>query len=173
MCVCVCVMCTCVGGAGFLCVRMFVCVCVCACSWVCMFSIWINKAWWTLSLPQTSRANPAQCYSTHPEKCACSWVCVFACMCVCACVCVLAEANEGSYVWFISVVWLVHQRDMTHLYVWHDVFVWEMCLTHQPGMTQISVWYDLLLCVARLFDSFVYTCVKWVIYMYNMAHASL
>ena len=31
-------------------------------------SIWINKAWWTLSLPQTSRANPAQCYSTHQEK---------------------------------------------------------------------------------------------------------
>jgi len=25
----------------------------------------VNKAWWTLSLPQTSRANPVQCYSTH------------------------------------------------------------------------------------------------------------
>jgi len=27
-----------------------------------------NKAWWTLDLPQTSRANPVQCYSTHQEK---------------------------------------------------------------------------------------------------------
>jgi len=27
------------------------------------------KAWWTLSLPQTSRANPVQCYSTHQKKC--------------------------------------------------------------------------------------------------------
>ena len=40
------------------------------------FSLWIIKsyiyiyvwiAWWTLSLPQTSRANPVQCYSTHQE----------------------------------------------------------------------------------------------------------
>ena len=30
--------------------------------------IWINKAWWTLDLPQTSRANPVQRYSTHQEK---------------------------------------------------------------------------------------------------------
>ena len=28
-----------------------------------------TKARWTLSLPQTSRANPVQCYSTHQEKC--------------------------------------------------------------------------------------------------------
>ena len=26
------------------------------------------KAWWSLSLPQTSRANPVQCYSTHQEN---------------------------------------------------------------------------------------------------------
>jgi len=33
-------------------------------------SVWIlhTKARWTLSLPQTSRANPVQCYSTHQEK---------------------------------------------------------------------------------------------------------
>ena len=28
------------------------------------------KARWTLSLPQTSRANPVQCCSTHQQKCA-------------------------------------------------------------------------------------------------------
>jgi len=28
----------------------------------------LTNAWWTLSLPQTSRANPVQCYSTHQEK---------------------------------------------------------------------------------------------------------
>jgi len=27
-----------------------------------------NKAWWSLDLPQTSRANPVQCYSTHQDK---------------------------------------------------------------------------------------------------------
>jgi len=37
-----------------------------------LHSIWMNKAWWTLSLPQTSRANPVQCYSTHQEKCTCT-----------------------------------------------------------------------------------------------------
>ena len=31
-------------------------------------SIWIKKARGTLELPQTSRANPVQCYSTHQEK---------------------------------------------------------------------------------------------------------
>jgi len=33
-----------------------------------------TKARWTLSLPQTSRANPAQCYSTHQEKFAETWL---------------------------------------------------------------------------------------------------
>jgi len=28
-----------------------------------------KKAWWTPSLPQTNRANPVQCCSTHLEKC--------------------------------------------------------------------------------------------------------
>ena len=31
-------------------------------------SIWIKQARGTLDLPQTSRANPVQCYSTHQEK---------------------------------------------------------------------------------------------------------
>jgi len=31
------------------------------------------EARWTLSLPQTSRANPVQCYSTHLERWPCLW----------------------------------------------------------------------------------------------------
>jgi len=39
------------------------------------------KAWWTLSLPQTSRANPVQCCSTHQKKCRFVqlWMCLFRC----------------------------------------------------------------------------------------------
>jgi len=73
-------------------------------------SIWINKAWWTLSLPQTSRANPVQCYSTHQEK-------YGGCM-----------HNAIGYIMACNVT---HESCVTWLmsHVWHDS--WVMCdMTH-------------------------------------------
>jgi len=40
------------------------------------------KLGWTLSLPQTSRANPVQCCSTHQKKNAS--VCAYRCICMCS-----------------------------------------------------------------------------------------
>jgi len=69
------------GGRGVMCFDASVfssaaCQCVCALmmmlntyihSQTCLVQtqISLNKAWCTLSLPQTSRANPVQCYITH------------------------------------------------------------------------------------------------------------
>jgi len=97
-------------------IGLFVCVCVCVC--VCV--IWIlassmrycrrkgafwagTQARWTLSLPQTSRANPVQCCSTHRQQggntrpnrnlfgciSLTKYIGLFVCVCVCVCVCVI------------------------------------------------------------------------------------
>jgi len=92
------------------------------------------KARWTLSLPQTSHANPVQCCTTHQyiyiyiyiyiyreyreyrecRKCRAMYKRRWKMSC--------HEYGEW-HVEYTPVTWLLHMCDMTPLYVWHDAFM--------------------------------------------------
>jgi len=56
----------------------------------------------------------------------------------------------------IYAIWLIHMRDMTHSYVWHDSFICLTWLVHMCDMTHSYAWRD----------SFVR--VTWLIHMCDM-----
>jgi len=45
----------------------------------------------------------------------------------------------NSFTW---ATWLIHMRDMTHSYVWHDSFICVTWLIHIRDMTHSYVWHD-------------------------------
>jgi len=50
-----------------------------------------------------------------------------------------------TYVWhdlYICVTWLIHKCDMTHSYVWHDSYICVTWLIHMCDMTHTYVWHD-------------------------------
>jgi len=69
-----------------------------------------------------------------------------------------------SYVWhdlFIFATWLIHMCDMTYSYVRHDSFICVTWLIHMCDMTRSYVWHD----------SFI--CATWLIHMCDMNYLGL
>jgi len=94
------------------------------------------------------------------------------------------------------VTWLMHARDMTHSYVWHDSFLCDTWIIHKCDMTHTRlcydfvrrdsflcdmttsyIWHDLFVCVTRLImcdmthshvchDSFMYTHILHQIFFF-------
>ena len=56
----------------------------------------------------------------------------------------------------MCVTWRIHVCDVTHSYVWHDVFICVTWRIHMCDMTHSYVWHD----------AFLY--VTWLIHMYDM-----
>ena len=69
--------------------------------------------------------------------------------------------------------------DMTHSYVWHDLFKSVIWRIHVDATTHAYVWHDSLMCVTyKWFISHIWitymcdmTCVTWLIHMCDMTHA--
>jgi len=43
---------------------------------------------------------------------------------------------------YIPVSWLIHMRDMTHIYLWHDSFICVTWLIYTCDMTYSYAWHD-------------------------------
>jgi len=77
--------------------------------------------------------------------------------------------DNSMYVWphrFVtwlirmrSMTWRIHMCDMTHPYVWHDLFMCVTWLIYMSDMTHSFVWHD----------SFI--CVTWLIHTCDMTHS--
>jgi len=84
----------------------------------------------------------------------------------------------------------IHICDMTHLYVWHDVFkcakwlvsndsfICATWLIHTCGMTHSYVWHDSFMCWAAAQLPFLYMCdmtqsLIWLICVSAMAHSDV
>jgi len=105
-----------------------------------------------------------------------------------------------SHAWHDSIICvpcLIRMRDMTHLYVWRDVYkmdyalrfhiVWHdsfMCVTwinYMCDVTRLCVWYDSFICVTWLIHTFDKTSscvchdslmrVTCLIHMCDMSHS--
>jgi len=75
-----------------------------------------------------------------------------------------------SYLWhdlFICVTWFIHKCDMTHSYVWHGSFIRVTWLIHMCDMTHSHVWHDSSIRDMTHWHvwhhSFI--CVTWLTYM--------
>jgi len=67
---------------------------------------------------------------------------------------VATSYHEGCLLrWHTCVTWLIHMCDMTHLWLWQDLFICVIWRIHMCDMTHSYVWYD----------SFV--CVTWCVHM--------
>ena len=89
------------------------------------------KAWWTLSVPQTSRANPVQCCSTHTHvsmfmhiniHIVCTWIwhlhvitihiCIYIYVYLCTYICVCILMFTYTYIYIYIHIHIVH------IYIW-------------------------------------------------------
>ena len=77
-----------------------------------------------------------------------------------------AAADEGDRR-NSNVTWLIHVRDMTHSYMWHDSFMCVTWLIHVCDMTHSYVWHDSYMrpeAVAEYSAAVVCVSVTWLIH---------
>ena len=146
-------------------------------------SIWIKKVWWALDLPQTSRANPAQCYSTHQEKRdihtrglydvdmyplrtgICSMCLRYGCWCV-------RRHCHRTYKWWMSHG--THMNGSLHTYKWvmahiwmsHGIHINESRLTYEWVMAHIWMGHDTHMNESRHAYDWVITHIYVHVYTY-------
>jgi len=108
----------------------------------------------------------------------------------------VANVSQGLWIWgtYVTCQWLIDMCDVTHSYVWDDLFICVIWRIHMRDMTHSCVWqerrclgcdawHDAFIwgtwlirvsdkrdgvCAAR-HDSFI--CVTWFIGMCNMTHS--
>jgi len=80
------------------------------------------------------------------------------------------------------VTWLIHMRDMTHSFAWHDSFIRVTWLIYTRDMTHLYAWHDSFICVtwlirirdmARFWGDRTRTAVfqTWLIHICDMTHS--
>jgi len=123
-------------------------VCVCMCKCVCRYSLFVWRC-----------ATPKHLYAFGVRRKTVRGACVYVLVCawhdsvhyVCVtwlCVCDMTVHMCGgratpSYVHVcIRVIRLIHMRDMTHVYAWHDSFICVTWLTCVCNMTHAFEWHD-------------------------------
>jgi len=84
---------------------------------------------------------------------------------------------------FICVPWIIHMRDITHSYVWHESFICVTWLIHMCSTTHSYVWHDAFTCATWLIHVFdmtyphvhhaSFTCVTWPIHMCDMTRSNV
>ena len=78
-----------------------------------------------------------------------------------------ANLLQGLWIWGTYVTWLIDMCDVTHSYVWDDLFICVIWRIHMRDMTRSCVWEErrCLGCDAW-HDSL--TCATWLIHVANM-----
>jgi len=117
-------------------------------------SIFIKQARGTLDLPQTSRANPVECYSTHQEMHETRLIQRTVCR---------QQPRHDSCIRDMThshVTWLIHTLDMTHPHIIHDSLRGlGLCASSSRNTTHSHVGHDSL------------ACGTWFIRMWDMTHS--